>query len=124
MPAEIALQDASVQGPVEHGAPRLQLPHTLGSLLGGRPRHSPIVQVLAATHGVSEMNAPGIAVIHVGQGGSNAAFRHNSVSLAEKGFRDDGNFDASCSGFGSGAQTCATRSDHKDVVLVGYVFGH
>src|SRR6516225_7955046 len=84
MAAEIALQDTSIRSPVENGAPCLQLPHTRGSLLGMQFGHPLTVQILTATHGVGEMDTPGITIVDVGKSGGDAALRHDRMSLAEQ----------------------------------------
>ena len=56
--------------------------------------HAPIVQVLAATHGVGKMHAPIVAVVHVAERGRYAAFSHHCMRFAEKRFADYTDFDA------------------------------
>ena len=67
MSAEIALEDPSVLGAVEHGAPVLELPDAVGRLLRVELRHAPVVEHLAAQHRVLEVDLPGIARVHVRQ---------------------------------------------------------
>jgi hypothetical protein len=74
--------------------------------------HPPIVQVLSASHGVGEVDAPAIAVIRVGQGGSNPPFGHYCVRLAQKRFRDYGYFYSGSRSFHCGAQTGATGANY------------
>src|SRR5690242_8440031 len=119
MAAEIALQDTAIRSAVENRAPCFQLTHAGGSFFGMQFGHAPTVQVLATAHGVCKMNAPGIAIIHVGESGGDSAFGHNRVSLAKQRLRDDSYTHASGGGFGGSAQTGAARSDHKNVMLVG-----
>jgi hypothetical protein len=64
--AEIALQDAPIGGAVEERAPGFQLADAVGRFLRVQFRHAPVVEILAAAHGVGEMNFPVIALIHIG----------------------------------------------------------
>ena len=82
MAAEVALQDAAVLGAVEQRAPGFQFAHAVGRFLGVQLGHAPVVQVLAAAHGVGEMDAPVVAIVHVGQRGRDAAFGHHGVRFA------------------------------------------
>ena len=94
MPAEVALQNAAVFGAIEERAPGFEFAHAVGRFLGVQFGHAPVVQVLAAAHGVGEMHAPVVAVVHVGQRGRHAAFGHDGVRLAEKRFADHTDLDA------------------------------
>ncbi len=86
MAAEIALQDAAVLGAIEQRAPGFQFAHAVRRFLGVQLGHAPVVEVLAAAHGVGEMDAPVVAIVHVGHGGRDAAFGHDRVGLAEQRF--------------------------------------
>ena len=94
MAAEVALQNAAVFGAVEQRAPGFQFAHAVGRFLGVQLRHAPVVEVLAAAHGVGEMHAPVVAVVDVGQRGRHSAFGHDGVRLAEERFADHTDFDA------------------------------
>ena len=94
MPAEVALQDPAVFRAVEERAPRFEFAHALGRFLGVQLRHAPVVQILAAAHGVGEMDAPVVAVIDIGQGRGNAAFGHHGVGFAQQRFAHHADFDA------------------------------
>ena len=124
MAAEIALQNAAIGGAVENRAPSFQLTYACGRFFGVQFGHSPTVQILAATHGVGKVNAPGIAVINIGESGGDSSLRHDRMSLAKQGLRDDRHFDASASSFRGSAQTRAACSDYQDIVLMGHVLGH
>ena len=82
--AEVALENPAVGGPIEDGAPRFELAHAIGSLSGVELGHAPVVDVLAAAHRVGEVHLPAVAIVDVGQGGGNAPFSHDGVSLAEQ----------------------------------------
>ncbi len=88
VPAEVALQDAPVGGPVEDGAPRLELAHAIGRLLGVDLGHPPVVDVLAAAHRVGEVHLPVVAIVDVGERRRDAAFGHHRVRLAEQRLAD------------------------------------
>ena len=83
MAPEIALENASVLGAIEQRAPGFQFAHTVGRFFGVQFSHAPVVEVLAAAHGVGEMDAPVIAIVDVGEGGGDSAFGHHGVGFAE-----------------------------------------
>jgi hypothetical protein len=86
--------------------------------------HPPIVQVLSASHGVGEVDAPAVAVVDVGERSGNSAFGHNRVRLAQKRFRNHRYFHACRRGFNGGAQTGASSANHQHIVFMLYVLGH
>jgi hypothetical protein len=86
MAAEVALQNFSVFGAIEHRAPGFQFPDACRSFLGVQLGHAPIVEILAAAHGVGEVHAPVVAIVHVAHGRGHAAFGHHGVGLAQQRF--------------------------------------
>ena len=122
--AEVALQDAAVLGAVEHRAPGFQLADAVGRFLGVQLGHAPVVDVLAAAHGVGEMDLPVVAFVHVGQGRGDAALGHDGVRLAQQRFADQADRDARRGSFDGGAQPGAAGADDQHVVFVRLVFGH
>ena len=86
MAAEVALQNAAVFRAVEERAPGFQFAHAVRRFLGVQFGHAPVVEVLAAAHGVGEMDAPVVAVVDIGHGGGDAAFGHDGVGFAEQRF--------------------------------------
>ena len=84
MAAEVALQDAPVRRAVEQRAPGFEFADAVRRFLGVQFGHAPVVQVLAAAHGVGKVDAPVIAVIDIGQRGGDAAFGHHGVRLAQQ----------------------------------------
>ena len=84
MAAEVALEDASVLGAIEQGAPALQLEHALGRFLGVQLRHPPVVQHLAAAHRVAEMDLPVVLGPDVAERGGDPALGHDRVRLAQE----------------------------------------
>ena len=84
VPAEVALEDAAVRGPVEERAPRLELAHAVGRFFRVQFGHPPVVDVLAAAHRVGEVHLPAVSIVDVGERGRHAAFRHHGVRLAEE----------------------------------------
>ena len=87
--AEVALQDAAVLGAVEDRAPGLELAHAVGRFLGVQLGHAPVVEVLAAAHGVGEVHLPAVAVVDVGHRRRHAALGHHRVRLAEQRLADE-----------------------------------
>ncbi len=94
MSAEVALQNAAVGGAVEQRAPGFQFAHARRRFLGVQLGHARIVQILAAAHGVGEMDAPVVAIVHIAHGSRHAAFRHHGVGFAEQRFADHSDLDA------------------------------
>ncbi len=126
MAAEIALQDAAVLGAVEDRAPGFQFAHARRRFLGVQLGHAPVVQVLAAAHGVGEVDAPVVAIVDVAHGRGDAAFGHDGVRLAQQRFGDDTpTFTPGGGGFDGRAQPGAARADHQHVVLDALMYsGH
>ena len=65
-------------------------------------RHSPIIQVLTATHGVGKVNAPAVPVVHISHRRGYATLGHDGMCFAEKRFRNDRDLYASGRGFNGG----------------------
>ena len=116
MAAEVSLQNPAVLGAVEERAPGFEFAHALRRFLGVQLRHAPVVEVLAAAHGIGEMHAPVVAIVDVRQRGGNAALGHHGVRFAQQRFADHAHFGAGSRGFDRGAQTRPARADHQDVV--------
>ena len=116
MAAEVPLQNPPVLGAVEERAPRFEFAHAFRRFLGVQLRHAPVVEVLAATHGIGEMNAPVVAIVDVGQRSGNAALGHDGVGFAEQRFADHAYFGAAGRGFDRGAQSCPTCTDDQNIV--------
>ena len=102
---EVTLQDAAVRSAVENRAPLLELVDAVGGFLGVQLGHPPVVQHLAAAHGVAEVHAPVVLFPHVAHGGSDAAFGHDGVGLAEQALADDRRPGAALVGLDGSAQT-------------------
>ena len=124
MPSEVSLQNTAVLGAVEHRAPGLQLMHAGRSFLGVQLRHAAVVHVLAATHGVGEVDPPAIAIVHVAHCRGHAAFRHHCVGLAQKRLGDDAGLRAAGRRFDSCTQSRAARAHYQDVVLQDWIIRH
>ena len=88
--AEVALEDQAVLGPVEQRPPVLELADPVGGLLGVELGHAPVVEHLAAPHGVAEVDLPVVLGVDVAQGGGHAAFGHDGVGLAQQGLAHQG----------------------------------
>ena len=108
-------------GAVEERAPRLQLPHPVRRFLRVQLGHAPVVDVLAAAHGVGEVDLPAVAVVHVSQRRRDAALGHDGVRLAEQGLADQTDRHARGGRGDGGAEPGAAGADHQDVVLEGLV---
>ena len=123
--AEIALQDAAVRGAVEDRAPGFEFAHAVGRFLGVQFGHAPVVDVLAAAHGVGEMDLPVVAVVDVGQRRRDAALGHDGVRFAEQRFADHADRHARRRCFDGRAQPGAAGADDQHVVFDGFrVVGH
>ena len=124
MAAEIALEDAPVFGAVENRAPGFEFVDAVGRFFGVQFGHAPVVQILAAAHGVGEVHAPTVAVVDIAHGGGDAAFGHDGVGFAQQRFRDDGDFYSGGRSGDCGTQSGAARTDDEYVVIVGDVIRH
>ena len=122
--AEVALADLPVRGAVEQRAPRLELPDPVRRLLGVQFGHPPVVEELAAAHGVAEVDHPVVVGVHVAHGGGAAALGHDRVRLAEQRLGDDGGLLASQPRLDRRAQARAARADHYHVVAEPFDVTH
>jgi hypothetical protein len=121
--AEVALEDAPVLGAIEDRAPGLELAHPFGRLLGVQLRHPPVVEVLAAAHGVGEVDLPAVAVVDVRHRRGHPALGHDRVRLAEQRLADEPDGEAGGGGLDRRPQAGAAGADDDDVVLVGLDVG-
>ncbi len=124
VPAEVALQDAAVFGAVEDRAPGFEFMHPRRRFLRVQFRHAAIVQILSAAHGVGEMHAPVIAIVHVAHGRRHAAFRHHRMRLAQKRLGDHSGLASGGGCFNGRAQPRAARADHQHIVFVNRKLRH
>ena len=122
--AEVPLADQAVRGAVEQGPPLLELPHPLGGLLGVQLGHAPVVEQLAAAHGVAEVDLPVVLGPQVAHGRGDAPFRHHRVRLAEQALADHGGPGARFVGSDGRPQAGAAGADHDHVVRVAFDIGH
>ena len=119
--AEVALQDAAVGRAIEERAPRLELADAVRRLLRVQLRHAPVVHVLAAAHGVGEMDLPAVAIVDVGQRRRDAALRHDGVRFAEQRLAEEANLHARRRCFDRGPEPCAPGANNEHIVLVSLV---
>jgi hypothetical protein len=119
--AEVALENQALFGAVEQGAPALQLEHAVRRLLSVQLGHAPVVDHLAAAHGVAEVDLPVVLGPHVTHGGGDAALGHDRVSLAQERLADEADRHALVRGLDGRPQPGAARPDDDDVVLVRLV---
>ena len=89
MTAEVSLKNPAILRTVKKCAPCLQFAHTIRRLPGMQFGHTEIVEVLAATHCVGEMNLPVVTVIDVGESRGDSAFSHHRVGFAEQRLADE-----------------------------------
>ena len=83
--------------------------------------HPPVVDHLAASHGVLEMDLPVVLGVDVAQRGGNPALGHDRVRLAEQRLADDSDTHTSRGRFDRGAQAGAAGADHEHVCRQGLV---
>ena len=121
MAAEIALADLAVGGPVEQSTPLFELVDPLGSFLGVEFGHTPIVEELAAPHGVPEMDLPVVLGPQVPEGGGDPALGHHRMSFPQKAPADQGRLGPCVVGRDGGAQAGPAGPDDNDVVGVMFV---
>ena len=121
MAAEGALGDLALRRAVEERAPLLQLVDPVWGLFGEGLDHLPVVEELAALHGVDEVLAPGVVGVDVADRGRDAALGHHGVGLAEQALGDDADREAVLRGGDRGPQPSASGADDQDVVLARLV---
>ena len=119
--AKIALQDAAIRRAIEERAPGLELAHAIGRFPGVELGHPPVVDVLAAAHGVGEVHLPAVAVVDVGKRRRDAAFGHDRVRLPEKRFAEQSDFDPGRRRFDCRAEPGSACADDEHIVLVSLV---
>jgi hypothetical protein len=124
VPAEVALEDLPVLGAVEPRPPGLQLAHPVRRLARVQLGHAPVVDVLAAAHGVREVHLPVVALVDVPHRRRHPALRHDGVGLAQQRLADEPHLHPRRRGLDGRAQPGAPRADHQDVVLVAVEVGH
>ena len=124
MAAEVALEDLAVLRAIEERAPGLEFAHAVWRFFRVQFCHAPVVDVLAAAHGVRKVDLPAVAVVHIAERGSDAAFGHHGVCLAEKRFADKTDRHTGRRSLDGRPQSCAACSDDKNVVVVSLVFSH
>ncbi len=114
--AEVSLQNPAIRSAIEKRAPCLQFAHAFRRFPGVQFGHAPVVEVLAAAHGVGEMDPPAIAIVNVGQRRRNSAFGHNGVRFTEQRLADYSHGCAVGSGLDGRAQPCPARANHQHIV--------
>ena len=92
MSAECALQNLSVRSAIEKRSPLLKLADAIGSFLGMKLRHPPVVEEFAAPHSVAKMCAPIVGGIDIGHRRSDSTSGHYSVRFAEEGLANHSYF--------------------------------
>src|SRR6185369_9801679 len=122
--AEVALKNFPIGCAIEHGSPRLELAHSGGGLFRMQLRHSPVVDVLTSAHRVGEVDLPVVALVHVGERGSDSAFGHYGMSFSQERLAHEPDGHSRGGSFDCGSKACAARPDHQYVVLECLVFSH
>ena len=79
--------------------------------------HAPVIEILAAAHGVGEMNAPVVAIVDVAHRRRHPTFRHHGVGFAEQRFRNHRDLHACRRRLHGRSQPCAARADDENVAL-------
>ncbi len=115
MAAEVALGDPAVGRTVEERAPGLQLPDPVGGLPGVEFGHPPVVEELAAAHGVAEVHLPVVALVDIAHAGRDTALGHHRMGLAEQGLADHGRAHTRLAGLDRGAQSGPAGAHHDHV---------
>ena len=86
MPSKIALAYQAIFRPIENRSPFLQFPNSVGGLLGMQFGHTPLIEKLSTTHGVSEVDFPIVSGIHVAKRRRNSPLSHNGMGFAQLRF--------------------------------------
>src|SRR5437899_9626903 len=69
-----SLENLTVSGPIEERSPLFEFPHALRRLLRVNLGHAPVVEKLAAAHGVAKVRAPVIGRVDIATRRGDAAF--------------------------------------------------
>jgi hypothetical protein len=121
---EISLKNVSFSGPIENGAPRFQFANAGRRLFRMKLCHTIVVHVLAASHGVGEMNFPVVRIINGAERGGDTAFGHYGVSFTKKGFTYESDFDAGCRCFYCRSKSGSAGTNDQNIVFEFLIFGH
>ena len=121
VPAKVALKNTPVFGPIKKRPPLFKFQNPVRRLLGVELGHAPVVEHLAATHGIPEMDLPVVLLVDVAQGCGDPALGHDRMRLPEQRFTDKSGFDTGRRGFDGRAESRATRANHDHVVFVSLV---
>ena len=124
VPTEVSLQNPAVWRAIKKRTPCLEFAYALWRFPGVQFSHPPIIQILSTAHRIREMNSPVIAIVNVGQGCRDAAFRHHRVRFAQQRFADDPDRCTISAGFDRGAQACPACPDHQHIVGESTEFRH
>jgi hypothetical protein len=119
--AEIALQNPSVLRPIEQRPPGFQLPYALRRFPGMQLRHSPVVDVLTAAHGIGEVHGPAVAVVDVGERRRDSALGHDRMGFAKQGLANQTHRDSLGCRLNRSTEPGASCADHKYIVFVSGV---
>src|ERR671912_2072598 len=122
MAAEGTLGDLAFRRPVEERPPLLELIDPVWGLFGEGLDHLPVVEELAAPHGVDKVLAPGVVGVDVPDRGRDAALGHDGVGLAQQALGDDADREAVLGRRDSGPETRSSGADDQDVVLARLVY--
>ena len=124
MAAEVPLQNSSIRCAIEQRAPRLELANPIGRLFRVQLRHSPVVDVLAAAHGVGEVHAPIVSIVDVAERRGGSPLRHNGVRLSQQRLAHEPDARAVRRCLDRRPQARPARADHEHIMIYGFVVTH
>ena len=101
--------------------PLLELVDPVWGLFGEGLDHLPVVEELAAPHGVDKVLAPGVVGVDVPHRGRDAALGHDGVGLAKQTLGDDAHREAVLGRRDRSPETRSSGADDQDVVLARLV---
>ena len=119
MATEVSLIDQAGAGAIEDRSPVLQFTHPVGRFLGVDRCHLPLVEKLAASHRVAEVDLPVVSGIDIAECRGHATFCHHGVGLAQQTLGDDTGTESEIGSFDGGAQSGTAGTDHQHVVFDG-----
>ena len=120
----MSLQNSAVFCAIKNGAPRFELAHAIGRFFRVQLGHAPLVDILAAAHGIGEVHFPIVAFIDIGQRRRNSTFGHHRVRFAQKRFADQTDANTCSRSFNRRAQSRAPSANDENIVLESFVFRH
>jgi len=122
--AECPLVDGPLRRAVEQPAPSLQFEYAVDHLFREELDHPPVVDHLAAPHGVGEVDLPGVAAVDISERRRDAAFGHHGMRFSQQRLAEDVDRAAGFGGRDRGPHAGAPCADDEHVARYDLGLGH